>query len=272
MHELLIYGYPTDFEIYKAITVVFCPYLKKLCIKSESYAMSESNFLQSIANNYPQLQCLAIIHFYYNTSAECDADVTAFAEKCPQLEELCLDCGQLTDQSVIALARHCSRLKMLALKHSEITVASLIALSERGLPLEHLEIPWIPIPSAEIAAQCAHALSRIPELSRYNYNGRSNDAIYAIEYMAGLRMLDLWSSEDHLLVPHLLLHAHCAGLESLYIHRSSSITLQQLSELVTACSKLRTLCTDKIYPDLLVELARSCPHLQKVTLCIPAVR
>ncbi len=56
---------------------------------------------------------------------------------------------------------------------------------------------------------------------------------------------------------------------------SSSITPQQLSELAKQCSKLRTFHTINPYctsDAVLVELARSCPHLQEVTLdCSPAV-
>ena len=210
----------------------------------------------------------------YHTSAECIADLTAFAEKCPQLEELSLHCEQLTDQSVIALAQHCSRLKKLNLHISyELTVTSLIALSKRGLPLEELDIPWIPIPSAEIAAQCAHALSRICNLKTYSSSRSSH-----IQFMTGLRRLYLDSSEDHLLVPHLLLLLQgqcCAGLENLIIGSGSSITPQQLCELVAGFPQLHTITIYKptcISDLVLVELAHSCPHLQKVTLCIPAVR
>ena len=208
----------------------------------------------------------------YDTSAEADADLTAFAEKCPQLEELSLNCPQLTDQSVIALAQHCSKLNKLELNWCKLTSFSLIALSERGLPLEELDIPSIPIPSAEIAAQCAHALSRIRLLNTSSYERPGSGFEYAIQYITGLRELNLDSSEDHLLVPHLLLLLKgqcCAVLESLDIGFYCSITPQQLSELVTVPVQLCTLTIHKstcISRGVLVELARSCPHLQKVTL------
>ena len=214
----------------------------------------------------------------YDTSAEADADLTAFAEKCPQLEELSLNCPQLTDQSVIALAQHCSKLNKLELNWCKLTSFSLIALSERGLPLEELDIPWFPIPSAEIAAQCAHTLSRIRELRTQYYEEEIDELLYAIQYMSGLRRLYLESSVDHLLVPHLLhlmQEQCCAGLESLYIGPDSSITSQQLSELVSGCPRLNTLCSihyNCISNEVLVELARSCPHLQKVTLYCRYVR
>ena len=246
---------------FKTITE-YCPYLEKLSLRFWS-TRTGSTILQSIANNCPHLRSIAIDGFTYNTSAECNADLTAFAEKCPQLEELNLYSHQLTDQSVIALAQHCSRLKKLGLN---LTVTSMIALSESGLPLEKLDIPRIPIPSAEIAAQCAHALSRIRYLVTYS------NSYSRIQYMTGLRQLCLESSEDHLLVPHLLLLLQgqcCVGLESLTIGSDSSITPQLLYELVALCPQLHTLqiskptCTSDA---VLVELTHSCPHLQKVTL------
>ena len=136
----------------------YCPYLEKLNCIFESEVSDSSNILQSIAKNCPHIRNLDI-KLMYDSSVLADADVTAFAVKCPQLEELSLTCEQLTDQSVISLAQHCSRLKKLKLNGCNLTAASLIALSERGLPLEELDIiPRIPIPTAKIAAQCAHAV------------------------------------------------------------------------------------------------------------------
>ena len=165
----------------------------------------------------------------------------------------------------------------LELNWCKFTVTSLIALSKRGLPFEELDIPMIPIPSAEIAAQCAHALSRIQELRTDSNAEEIEELLYMIQYVTGLRELHLESSEDHLLVPHLLLLLQgqcCAGLESLYIGPKSSITSQQLSGLVSRCPRLNTLYSihvNCISEAVLVELARSCPHLQKVTLCFSAV-
>ena len=90
--------------------------------------------------------------------------------------------------------------------------------------------------------------------------------------MTGLRELILGSSEDHLLVPHLLLLLQgqcCAGLESLSINKYSNITTQQFFELVIESSKLLVLYINQsicVSDAVLVELAHSCPHLQKVTL------
>ena len=270
LRELGLFGRSTQLSMITTITKL-CPYLKKLSLNYMS-DMSDNNILQSIANNCPRLRSLDIENLDYNTSVEADADLTAFAEKCLQLEELRLYCQQVTDQSVIALAQHCSRLKKLKLRNFKLTAASLIVLSERGLPLEELVIPWIPIPCAEIATQCAHALSRFVFLNMNPSCQTVNDCCALLQYMTGLRELNLWGLEDHLLVPHLLLllqGQRCAGLESLMIGSDSSITPQQFSELVAMCPQLHTLHIHKStcsFDAVLVELARSCPHLQEVTL------
>ena len=120
----------------------YCPYLEKL-ISDYWLKGNQHNFLQRLASNCPHIRSITI-WLDYSSNTDAVADLTAFAEKCPQLEELSLTCRQLTDQSVIALAQHCSRLKKLELSKCTLTAASLIALSERGLPLEELVIPRIP--------------------------------------------------------------------------------------------------------------------------------
>ena len=253
------------YHLIKTITE-YCPYLEKLSFR---YLSDNSNILQRIASNCSHIRNI-VIWLDYSSSAEADADLTAFAEKCPQLEELSLHCEQLTDQSVIALAQQCSRLKKLKSDRCKLTAASLIALSERGLPLEEFVIPRIPIPSAEIAAQCAHALSRIRKLETNLYEDHMNSLLSMLQYMTGLHQLYLDSSVDHLLAPHLLLLLQgqcCAGLESIIISSGSSITSPQLCELLRLCPQLHTLnnykptCTSDA---VLVELARSCPHLQVI--------
>ena len=242
----------------KLLSKIFecCPYLEKL--SSNSLSDSIGSILQNIANNCSHLRSLDI-EISYDTRAE----------KCPQLEELTIYCENITDQSVIALAQHCSRLKTLKLNQCKLTTASLIALSKRGLPLEELGIPSIPFPTAEIAAQCAYALSRIRQLFISSYLSIVEGFLHAIQYMIGLRKLFQNNSTDHLLISHLLLHGHCAGLESIIIMADSSITPQQFIEIVTRCCKLQTLhitkptCTSDA---VVVDLAHSCPQLQKVTL------
>ena len=248
----------------------YCPYLEKLNCIFES-DVSDSNILQSIANNCPHIRNLDI-KLMYDSSVLADADLTAFAEKCPQLEELSLTCQQLTDQSVIVLAQHCSRLKKLKTSMCKLTAVSLIALSERGLPLEELDIPEIPIHSAEIAAKCAHALSRIRDLSSFKLSSYKRHVQYALQYMTRLRTLNLWKSED-LLVLHLLLvqqqRQYCAGLERLFIGPESGITPQQTYEIVKGCRNLHTIYINKdtcTSDAVIVKLANNCPHLQNVTL------
>ena len=268
LREMFIDDFSTNFPIIKSLSL-YCPYLEKLILNYGRKDSERNILLQTIACHFPHLRSLTVSGSH-SSSAEADADLTAFAEKCPQLEELSLNCGQLTDQSVIALAQHCSRLKKLQLYQCMYTAASLIALSERGLPLQELIIPRIPIPSAEIAAQCAHALSRIRELHTYCYSLKVDHLLYFIPFMTGLRVLDLSNSKDHLLVSHLLLlQGYFAGLEIVFIRAESSITPIQLCEIVGMCMQLHTLDISNptcVSDALLVELARSSPHIQEVTL------
>ena len=267
LREMFIDDFSTNFPIIRTLSL-YCPYLEKLILNYGRKDSERNILLQTLACHFSHLRRLSISDSY-PSSAEADADLTAFAEKCPQLEELSLNCHQLTDQSVIALAQHCSRLEKVKLE-CKYTAASLIALSERGLPLEELIIPRIPIRSAEIAAQCAHALSRIRELHTYCYSSNVDHLLYLIPFMTGLRVLDLSNSEDHLLVSHLLLlHGYFAGLEIIFIRAESSITPIQLCEIVAMCMQLHTLDISNptcVSDALLVELARSFPHIQEVTL------
>ena len=262
--ELAVIDSINEMDTINAITA-YCPNLEKLRWSYELVVSDCSNIMQCIANNCPHLRILKGAHFYYSSDEQCDADVTAFAEKCPQLEELSLYFQQLTDQSVIALAQLCSRLKKLRLYLCEITVDSFIVLSERGLPLEELDIPRIPIPSAEIAAQCAHALSRIRQICTYNDDDNIDQLHHEIHFLTGLRELVLDSSEDHLL---LLQNGQFSNLESLYINPNSNITALHLMGLLRGSPLLHTLYIEKpacISNVVLVELAHSCPHLQKFT-------
>ena len=246
-----------------------CPYLEKLNLCIVSNVSQSSSIVLSIANNCPHIRSLEI-NLNYSPSAKADSDLTALAEKCPQLEELSLTCRLLTDQSVIALAQHCSRLKKLKLDGCKLTANSLMALSERGLPLEELVIPSISISSAEIAAQCAYALSRIRELSINCFSKPKLSLFCGISFMTGIHELRLDSPEDHLLLPHLLLQGQCyADLVSLVIESMSSICSQQLTKLVSRCPRLEifySIHVNYMSEELLVELTRSCPHLQNVTL------
>ena len=261
-----------DFLQSKLIATIteYCPDLEKLNLKTMLEFLHSNTLLNTIATNCAHIRSLDIAKLSYQSCAEADADLTAFAEKCPQLEELSFRCYQLTDQSVIALTQHCSGLNKLIFYGSKFTATSLITLTERGLPLEELGIPGIPIPSDKIAAQCVYALSWIRELSTSKYINPIGAWLHAIQYMTGLREIVLESSEDHQLVSRLLiLEGHCAELESLTIKSDSSVTSQLLSELVVGCSNLHKLTIYHptcISDAVLLALARSCPRLQEVRL------
>ena len=240
-----------------------CPKLQCLCMHQQRHSQ-QPRALETIARHCSGLRVLHIDWLMYSNSAEADADLTAFAEKCPQLEELSLWCEDLTDLSVIALAQHCSRLKKLVLRVCKLTTTSLIALSERDLPLEELDIPSIPIICDEVAAQCTHALSRIRKLHTYSLQGTVLYLRCTLQYVTGLRSIELGSPEDHLLVPHLLL---CVGLESLSIAGHSSVTPALITLLVTVCPNLRSFnCATHLTDATVLGLARSCPLLEEAVL------
>ena len=170
---------------------------------------------------------------------------------------------------MIALAQHCSKLKKLKLTCLLITATSLIALSERGLPLEELDIPEIPIPCAEVAAQCAYALSRIQKLSTYRRDGSINHLCDVIQYISSLYELCLNNSTDNALLSQLLQHEHFSSVRRLHINYDSNITPVVFSQLLARCPQLSSMHIEKrvIFTNtVLVELARSCLHLLEVTL------
>ena len=79
-----------------------------------------------------------------------------------------LDC-QMDDTIIITIAQYCPKLEKLVLNSKKLTYTSLIALSERGLPLKELVIlnymSILNIPTAALAAECAHSLSCIYTLT-----------------------------------------------------------------------------------------------------------
>ena len=254
-----------------AITTIteYCPNLEKL--NWNCYAgITEKNILQSIGNSCPHLRSLHLCRINYMTEDECDADLTAFAMKCPLLENLSLHGPYHTNKSIAIIAQHFSRLKTFGMNwEDDFSHVSLIALSKRGLPLEELSYPEIRIPTVKIAAKCAHALSRIRWFTTGIYRDREDYFRNMIQYMTGLQGLVLNSSHNCLLVPYLLQHGHCTGLEYLDIRKQSNITSEQLSELVRKCPNLHTLSivnSSCNFEAVLVDLPHICPHLNDVSI------
>ena len=236
-----------------------CSLLEKVSLEQAS-----SVELSTIAQYSPQLRSLCIKLLRFDTEAEMLVHMRAFVEKCAVLEELRLVTVNLTDGIAIALSEHCIRLKKLVLSSSRTTPSALVVLSERGLPLEELDVSFIEVPSAELAAQCAHTLSRITQLNTYMFDYRDADLCYELQYITGLREIVFDSWKDHLLVPKLL---QCSALRSITVHYCSSITLPQLLNVVSQCAQLRVLhiWLDLCAADeLLLQLACSCPHLQEL--------
>ena len=116
----------------------------------------------------------------------------------------------------------------------QLTYATSTALSKQCLPHEKLDIPWIPIPSAEVAAQCAHALSHIPRLQPTPSLASNVSSLY-ICYLRSLQNLDLQEglSERGTLEVLIAVTAHCRQVHTVSVCGSTQAILQQLIALAS---------------------------------------
>lgn len=238
LQELIVCG-ELDVQLFFCNIAGRCLRLTKITLLS-CEDVDDVSPLQSIASSCPGLRVLHMrAGLEYASPALADADLAALAEQCSMLEELQVYSLDFTDQAVIVLAQHCPRLKHLGLRTAskQLTSAALLALSTHCPSLEELAIPWIPVPSPDLAARCAHALSRIRSLDTTFLD----DACLplASSHMTGLQTLLLDSQEDHLLVPAFL--QHCTSLQTLSVCFNSSVTLEQLTALLAGNAGLQTL-------------------------------
>lgn len=112
--------------------------------------------------------------------------IIALVQSYPNIQTLTLYKVNVSDDAITAIATHCTRLKSLSINDAyTFTYKSLIALSKYSTKLEKLSIPWIPIPNAEIAAQCAHALSCIQRITA------TTNIQYCLPYMKSLTTIYL---------------------------------------------------------------------------------
>ena len=150
----------------------------------------------------------------------------------------------------------------------QLTYATSTALSKQCLPHEKLDIPWIPIPSAEVAAQCAHALSRIHRVKLTPALASNVSSLY-ICYLRSLQYLDLQEglSERDTLEVLTAVTAHCRQVHTVSVCGSTQAILQQLIALASTNPSLArihmhqaTALTDTV----LVELIEQCPRLTAI--------
>ena len=174
----------------------------------------------------------------------------------------------MDDFPVIAIAHHCPELKTLKLWKGTYTVSSIIALSEQGLPLEWLNLPYIPtIPDADTAMRCAHALSRLRNVftSEITKHNNIDTAILCIPYLTGIQYLTLNSSDDPDLLP--LLAQHCHSIECIHLD-SYDLSLPDVLALCQANASLEYIQSRVHLPpltdDMLLALVQSCPRLENI--------
>ena len=189
---------------------------------------------------------------------------------CPELYYICL-CSEddIQDAGVIAICQHCLKLKKLIILSDVLTHKSLLALSEQGTTFEELEtLPYIDIPTADIAKRCSHALSCIRHLNTRDFHIQ-NKTLY-IPYLTGLQDLHLDSSEDLTLIP--LFNKYCHTLKRLGIgNNTTAIKFIDILPLVKANIYLQDISVGKktIFTDtMLLQLVQTTSTYNLHTLCL----
>ena len=99
----------------------------------------------------------------------------------------------MDDSVVMSVAQHCPKLEKIILSDvNKITYKSFIALSEQCLPLEELDIAFIPyIPKADIVRRCSYALSCNSHLTTSDLHLNDLDVTILLPYLTGLTSVDL---------------------------------------------------------------------------------
>ena len=173
----------------------------------------------------------------------------------------------MDDAAVIAIAQHCPKLETLLLRSSNITWASLLALSERGLPLEELDIDFIPnIPTTDIARRCSHALSCIRHLNTNNLYKNGQDANILIPYMTGLTRVDIRNYYSHIYIPLLTQHCHKLTEIAMYNYNYSVADILSLCRANPLLQKVYCHCRCDFTDTTLIELIHACPHIHTLRL------
>ena len=113
----------------------------------------------------------------------------------------------------------------------------------------------------------------IDRTGTYNDVGATEPLRYLIKYMTGLSELYLYSSDDHLVVPHLLQlllqGQYCVNIEILDIHHCSSFAFQQFRALILKCPHLQKFIlysSAGVTEEVVLALAVHCRQLRKIVL------
>ena len=184
----------------------------------------------------------------------------------------------ITHYTVRAIAHACPNLQCLATQY--LSEECLLTLSEHHLPHTELCISWMPITSAEVAAQCAHALSRIQKIRSPEDLPVDPDTseitdtdmyIHPVPHLTALRALEVVGEIDHILLP--VLAQHCRSLERVILGRRSTATVEQMAELIHSSSDSLTVLElnypSNIHGDTLITaLAPYCSQLHELSISV----
>ena len=246
-----------------------CGKLKNLEVFASNSNEDPNILLQTIVGKCPLLEDLLIYtaHVPNKRSFNIDNCMIAIAQICVNLQDIKLHLCSITDMSVLAIAQHCPNLRKLLLfsKDSSLTHISLLALSEHKLPKEKLNIPSIPIPTADIALRCVHTISRMNSFIW----PVSGDAPGHIHYLAVLKCLNFPSDLSTEIPERVLaaITAHCRQLESINVSATNNSSLDLL---VTMAKNNPNLLSVHLRPGavltdvILTEVAKHCPQLTSI--------
>ena len=241
-------------------------HLKRLeltCV--ESWEGDPNEFLEELGRSCPELEELNVQQWVSGDDAMCDTGIIALIRSCRSLKTLQIPNFALTDIALIFISGHCVNLRQLKVSAKSLTYAALISLSKHHLPLVGLDIPWIPIPSAEVAAQCAHALSRIQRLQPTPATCTDIPSLY-IGYLTSLRELYLSKdlTNENTIEVLRAVAIHCRLVETVDICARTDGIVEQLVALVSSNRRLTWLSlrqSTALTDAALIELARHCSRL-----------
>ena len=213
-------------------------YLYMLC--TVTWEDDPNNFLEALGRECPFLEELHIENLYRDNKTVLQYGIMTLTNYCFSLQTLAIMSFCLTDTAIIAIAEHCTNLKRLELYETNLlTYTALITLSKHCLPHEVLSIPWIPIPSVEVAAQCAHALSRIQRLKPTPSMCTDVPSLY-IGYLTSLETLDLSESLGESSIVDILtaVTLHCPQIHTVAVSCSTDVIVEHLIVLARSNSSL----------------------------------
>ena len=245
-------------------------YISGITVRFQKIFMDCIPDMRTIAAASPQLRELRLLRYCQDNIT--DDVVTAMVSRCHLLENIHLASFTGTDRSVIAIAQHCPNLKSLEIKEGAYTHTSMKALSERGLPLESLSLPWMPIPHRD-AHRCAYALSLLHRINLQNQQLIDREGLLVLaRYCRALKEVDVRfvdsAAADVADAFIEMAHANSHSLRSITVYcmfTPHCFTNAQIGQLAQSCPHLKKLCLHdiaSIQDTGILALSEHCPGLE----------